>query len=195
MTCMVIGAVINTILNPIFIFGLGLGVEGSALATVIGQVVSFFFAISYTRRFKQIKLKREYFKLDLRECFQFLSLGISNSLNQVALTFVQIVLNNGMTAYGEHSIYGSDIPLAACGIVMKTNAIWLAVIIGISQGSQPIVGFNYGAKQYDRVRGTYKLAITCNLLFLSWLFCCFRSAHARFYLCLEQETNCILSLR
>lgn len=92
------------------------------------------------------------------------SLGMSNSLNQVAITFVQIVLNNSLTYYGAMSEYGKDIPLAACGIVMKTNAILLAVIIGISQGSQPIIGFNYGAKQYDRVRSTYKLAITCNLI-------------------------------
>ena len=89
---------------------------------------------------------------------------MSNSLNQVALTFVQIVLNNSLTYYGALSPYGKEIPLAACGIVMKTNAILLAVIIGISQGSQPIIGFNYGAKQYDRVRGVYKLAIQCNLV-------------------------------
>ena len=89
---------------------------------------------------------------------------MSNSLNQVAITFVQIVLNNSLTYYGAMSIYGKEIPLAACGIVMKTNAILLAVIIGISQGSQPIIGFNYGARQYDRVRQTYKLAITANLV-------------------------------
>ena len=88
---------------------------------------------------------------------------MSNSLNQVAITFVQIVLNNSLTYYGAMSVYGKEIPLAACGIVMKTNAILLAVIIGISQGSQPIIGFNYGARQYDRVRKTYKLAITANL--------------------------------
>ena len=70
---------------------------------------------------------------------------MSNSLNQVALTFVQIVLNNSLTYYGALSPYGKEIPLAACGIVMKTNAILLAVIIGFSQGSQPIIGFNYGA--------------------------------------------------
>ena len=85
---------------------------------------------------------------------------MSNSLNQVAITFVQIVLNNSLTYYGAMSAYGKEIPLAACGIVMKTNAILLAVIIGISQGSQPIVGFNYGARQFDRVKKTYKLAVS-----------------------------------
>ena len=177
MMCMLIGAIINTILDPIFIFVFDMGVAGAAWATIIGQIVSFFFAIRYAKHFKQITLKREYFKFnkgEIKECLQFLSLGISSSLNQVALTFVQIVLNNGMTAYGAHTIYGSDIPLAACGIVMKTNAIWLAVIIGISQGSQPIVGFNYGAKQYDRVRGTYKLAITCNFIVSAVAFVLFQ---------------------
>lgn len=177
MMCMLIGAIINTILDPIFIFAFDMGVAGAAWATIIGQIVSFFFAIRYAKHFKQIRLKREYFKFhkgEIKECLQFLSLGISSSLNQVALTFVQIVLNNGMTAYGAHTVYGSDIPLAACGIVMKTNAIWLAVIIGISQGSQPIVGFNYGAKQYDRVRGTYKLAITCNFVISAVAFILFQ---------------------
>ena len=73
------------------------------------------------------------------------------------------MLNNSLTFYGADSAYGMEIPLAACGIVMKTNAILLAFVIGISQGSQPIIGFNYGAKQYDRVRQTYKLAIGANL--------------------------------
>ena len=102
--------------------------------------------------------------MDPRLCLTTASLGMSNSLNQLALTVVQIVMNNSLTHYGALSPYGQEIPLAACGIVMKTNAILLAVIIGISQGSQPIVGFNYGAKQYDRVKSTYKLAIACNLI-------------------------------
>ncbi len=164
MVCMLIGAIINTILDPIFIFVFQWGVAGAAWATIIGQFFSFLFAIMYIRRFKQIKLKRSDIHLSLKESIQTASLGMSNSLNQVAITFVQIVLNNSLTYYGASSVYGQEIPLAACGIVMKTNAILLAVIIGLSQGSQPIIGFNYGARQYSRVRKTYKLAITCNLV-------------------------------
>lgn len=164
MVCMLIGAIINTILDPIFIFVFQWGVAGAAWATIIGQFFSFLFAIMYIRRFKQIKLKRSDIHLSLKESLQTASLGMSNSLNQVAITFVQIVLNNSLTYYGASSVYGQEIPLAACGIVMKTNAILLAVIIGLSQGSQPIIGFNYGARQYSRVRKTYKLAITCNLV-------------------------------
>lgn len=163
MTSMLIGAVINTILDPIFIFVFHLGVAGAAWATIIGQFFSFIFAVMYIRKFKNIRLSRKDIGLSVKECLQTASLGMSNSLNQVAITFVQIVLNNSLTYYGSMSAYGKEIPLAACGIVMKTNAILLAVIIGISQGSQPIIGFNYGARQYDRVRKTYKLAITANL--------------------------------
>ena len=161
---LLIGAVINTILDPVFIFIFHLGVAGAAWATIIGQFFSFIFAILYIRKFKNIRLTRKDIGLSLKECAQTASLGMSNSLNQVAITLVQIVLNNSLTYYGAMSVYGKEIPLAACGIVMKTNAILLAVIIGISQGSQPIIGFNYGARQYDRVRRTYKLAVTANLI-------------------------------
>ncbi|MBS5135033.1 MAG: MATE family efflux transporter [Oscillospiraceae bacterium] len=176
MTCMLVGAVINTILDPIFIFVFHQGVAGAALATVIGQFFSFLLAARYAFHFQHINLRREHLRLSLSESLQTASLGMSSSLNQVAITFVQIVINNSLTHYGASSIYGTDIPLAACGIVMKTNAILLAVVIGISQGSQPIIGFNYGAKQYDRVRGIYRLAIGCNLVvslvgFLLFQFC------------------------
>ena len=163
MVCMLIGAVINTILDPVFIFIFHLGVAGAAWAPIIGQFFSFLFALLYIKKFKNITLKRTDIRLSAKESLQTASLGMSNSLNQVAITFVQIVLNNSLTYYGAMSAYGREIPLAACGIVMKTNAILLAVIIGISQGSQPIIGFNYGARQYDRVRKTYRLAITANL--------------------------------
>lgn len=176
MTCMLVGAIINTILDPLFIFVFDMGVAGAAFATVIGQFFSFLMAANYLRHFKHIDLKRNHFIPKIQEWISIASLGMSNSLNQVAITFVQIVLNNSLTYYGSMSVYGSEIPLASCGIVMKTNAILLAIIIGISQGSQPIIGFNYGAKQYDRVRGIYKLAISCNLVisligFLQFQFC------------------------
>ena len=163
MTCMLVGAVINTILDPIFIFVLHQGVAGAALATVIGQFFSFLLAVRYAFHFQHIDLRREHLRLSLGESLQTASLGMSSSLNQVALTFVQIVINNSLIYYGAGSVYGTNIPLAACGIVMKTNALLLAVVIGISQGSQPIIGFNYGARQYGRVRGIYRLAIGCNL--------------------------------
>lgn len=163
MSCMLAGAVINTILDPIFIFVFHMGVAGAAIATVAGQLISCLMALRYIWHFKQVELKRSHFRLGLKEMLSTASLGMSNSLNQVAITLVQIVINNSLTFYGARSVYGTDIPLAACGIVIKTNAILLAVIIGISQGSQPIIGFNYGAKNYSRVKEAYRLAIACNL--------------------------------
>ncbi len=163
MTCMLIGAVINTILDPIFIFIFRLGVAGAAWATIIGQIISFGAAARYLGKFKNIQLKREYFRLEKNRCLTVAGLGMSSSLNQLAITLVQIVLNNSLTYYGARSVYGSEIPLASCGIVMKTNGILMAVIIGICQGSQPILGFNYGARQYERVRKVFKLAISCAL--------------------------------
>lgn len=163
MACMLTGAIINTILDPICIFVFHMGVAGAALATITGQFVSFLIAISYLPRFKQIVLTRHTLKPRFSTCSEIAALGMSSSLNQVALCFVQIVVNNSLRYYGGLSIYGSDIPLAACGIVMKTNAILLSIVVGISQGAQPIIGFNYGARQYDRVRAIYRLAIIWNL--------------------------------
>lgn len=164
MVCTLIGAILNTILDPLFIFVFDLGVAGAAWATVIGQFFSFLAALLYLGKFHSVKLCRKHFRLTVQDSLAAASLGLSNSLNQVALTLVQVVMNNSLTYYGASTVYGSDIPLAACGIVMKTNAILLAFVIGLSQGSQPIIGFNYGAKQYSRVRGTYRLAISCSFV-------------------------------
>lgn len=164
MFSMVVGAVINTILDPIFIFVFHLGVAGAAWATIIGQIVSCIFALTYLKRFKRIKLSGSCFKLSLKQLGMTAAMGMSNGLTQLAITLVQVVMNRSMVYYGRRSVYGSDIPLGASGIVMKVNAIVLAVIIGITQGMQPIVGFNYGAKKYSRVRAVYKLAIACELM-------------------------------
>lgn len=101
-------------------------------------------------------------------------MGVSSSSNQIAIALVQIVLYNSLTYYGAQTAYGTDIPLAACGIVMKTNAIVLAIVVGISQGAQPIIGFNYGARQYPRVREAYLLAIKWNLAVSAVGFCLFQ---------------------
>ena len=104
-------------------------------------------------------MKKESFLLDIKESMKICSMGISSSLNQIAVTVIQIIQYNSLTYYGALTKYGTYIPLAACGIVMKTNAIILAIVVGISQGTQPIIGFNYGARQYHRVREAYLLAV------------------------------------
>lgn len=174
MLCMVAGAVVNTILDPIFIFVMDWGVFGAALATILGQFLSFILALWYLWNFHTVELTKACFHLELRDNLRTLYMGISSCVNQVAITLVQIVLNNSLTYYGALSIYGEEIPLAACGIVMKTNAILLSIIVGISQGVQPIIGFNFGAGKYDRVRQAYLLAIRWNFVVSAVGFCLFQ---------------------
>ncbi len=171
MTCMIVGAIANTILDPIFIFVFHWGIFGAALATILGQILSFIFAICYLWHFKTIHFEKKHFQFNIKESLKTCSMGFSSSINQIAITFVQIILYNSLTYYGAKTVYGSDIPLAACGIVMKTNAIILAIVVGISQGVQPIIGFNYGAKQYFRVREAYLLAIKWNMIVSAIGFC------------------------
>ena len=168
MTCMVVGAVVNTILDPIFIFVFNMGVAGAAIATVISQIISFGLAFAYLFKFQQVKLTKNLFKLDLKSCGKVASLGMSNAFNQLAIAVVQIILNNSINYYGALSIYGADIPLAACGVIMKVNGIFVSVFVGFSQGSQPIFGFNYGAEQYGRVKKTYlTVVLICSIVALT----------------------------
>ena len=163
MITMIIGAVINTILDPIFIFVCKWGVAGAAWATVIGQMVSCVFAFMYVKKIKRITLRREHIRFSFKELGATAMMGLSNGLTQVALTLVQIVMNNSLKHYGSLTEYGPSIPIASSGNVMKVNSLVLAIVIGLIQGMSPIVGFNYGARQYDRVKAVYKLAIKCEL--------------------------------
>ena len=165
MTCMIVGAVINIILDPVFIFVLHWGVAGAAGATVIGQLISAGIAFSYLWRFKRVELKLSYFRLSARRVGQTIMMGMSNGLTQIAITIVQIVMNRSMTYYGARSVYGPDIPLAASGIVMKVNSIIFSINIGLNQAMQPIVGFNYGARKFDRVKKTYAMVIAIAVTF------------------------------
>lgn len=174
MFCMICGAIINTILDPLFIFGFDMGVKGAAIATITGQAVSAFMALNYARHFHHVTLDKNSFMIEGKTAKKICSLGASNCFNQLAMTVVQIVMNNTLAYYGAMSIYGSDIPLACAGIVMKVNMVFMSFIIGISQGTQPIIGFNYGAKQYDRVMDTYKLAVKIATLISTVGFICFQ---------------------
>lgn len=160
MFSMLTGAIINTILDPLFIFGLHMGIAGAALATIIGQFISCLFSLHYIKNFQHIRLTKSDMRLDLSYVKSIAALGAANCFNQLAMTIVQIVMNNTLKYYGGLSIYGAEIPLACAGIIAKVNMIFMSFIIGISQGTQPIIGFNYGAKNYRRVQDTYKLAVT-----------------------------------
>ncbi len=161
MICLLVGAIINIILDPIFIFNFKLGVAGGAYATIIGQFISFLIACFYLKKFKSFKLK-------LSDCrpnnslFNTLSLGISSFITQMTILALFVVMNNLMTKYGANTKFGSDIPLSVYGIISKLNSLYVSSILGISIGAQPIIGFNYGAGNYDRVKQTLKkVVITC----------------------------------
>ncbi|KLI59860.1 MATE family efflux transporter [Brachyspira hyodysenteriae] len=154
------GAIVNTILDPILIFKFDMGISGAALATIIGQFISFAIVFRYLFRFKHITFEKDNFKVDPKNILKIFSLGSSSGFNQLAMMAVQITMNNVLSYYGTNSIYGGNIPLAVAGIISKVNMLVMAFIIGTSQGSQPIIGFNYGSQNYDRVIKTYKLTIT-----------------------------------
>lgn len=168
------GAIINTILDPLFIFVFGWGIAGAAFATVIGQMISLLLVISYFWNFKSVALTKSCFVPDLSYFVNIARLGISSFFNQIALTFVQITMNNTLKYYGALSSYGAEIPLASAGIVIKINMLIFAISIGIAQGNQPIVGFNYGAKNYERAKEAIKLAILYATIISTIGFLCFQ---------------------
>lgn len=159
MISLVVGTVLNCILDPIFIFVFDMGIKGAALATVIGESISFLLVLNYLRRFKNIKLEKEHFKITSKITKKTCILGLPTFITQVAVSLIIIVSNTMLSKYGVSSKYGSDIPLSSMSIVMKVYDILIGIIIGISVGGQPIVGYNYGAKNYKRVKDTYILII------------------------------------
>jgi len=160
MICNLTGAIINTVLDAVFIFGLQMGMKGAALATIIGQIVSAFLVVRYLRSYKAGKLTRAHLRPQLKIAGRAMALGTSQCCNQLAMMVVNIVMNNSLTYYGSLSIYGESIPLACAGIVNKVSMLFFSVCIGLSHGMQPIASFNYGAKNYDRVKQVVKLAIS-----------------------------------
>ena len=174
MTCVLTGAIINTILDPLFIFGFGWGIKGAAWATVIGQVISGILVVIYFGKFRKMYLELSMLKPS-SECLKaIISLGMASCINQIAMAIVQIVLNNILRYYGGLSVYGSDIPIACVGVISKVNQVFMAICIGISQGCQPIWGFNYGAKKYDRVRLAYRYSMIACTAIATVFFLCFQ---------------------
>ena len=163
MLCNITGCITNIALDAWFVLGLHWGVAGAAWATIIGQVLNFILAIAYIPRLKGIQFRLEYAKLRAKTVFAFLPLGISSFFTQFGSTIVVICMNNLIVTYGAESIYGPDIPLAAQGIVMKVNSIIISVMVGLGIGSQPIVGYNYGARNFRRVKETYLKTIVIGL--------------------------------
>lgn len=174
MLCNLVGAIVNTILDPLFIFVFHMGMAGAALATITGQILSFALVVFYLRGFKTLPLSLSDLKPNMACWARIAALGATPAFNQVAMMVVQIVMNNTLTYYGSNSVYGSDIPLACAGIISKVNMLFFSFVIGISQGLQPIVSFNFGAQKYDRVKDAYKKAVFAATAISIVAFLCFQ---------------------
>ena len=163
MVMLVVGAIINIILDPIFIFVFHLGVAGGAIATVIGQVVSFIIAFAYLFKVKSVTLKKKFFKID-KDILRVLSLGLSSFITQMTILVLFVFMNNMMTKLGASTKFGSDIPLSVYGVISKINSLYISTVLGISIGAQPIIGFNYGAGNEKRVKETIRKVLIINFI-------------------------------
>ena len=175
MTSMLTGAILNIILDPIFIFALHMGVEGAAIATVISQIITFILNVSYMKKFKSIEVHKDNLKLEGSVIKKVVSLGISSFITQMNLVIIMAVSNNLLGKYGAESEYGSEIPITVLGIVMKINQILMSIVIGIAAGAQPIIGYNYGAGQFDRVKKTLKTVLGCSVVISTIAFILFQT--------------------
>lgn len=159
-----VGCIINCILDPIAIFVLHWGMFGAALATILGQIVTALLAAWYMMHCKSFHLHFKSLFADFSTVSSYLPLGFSSFLTQVSIVITMGVMNNALVRYGSMSEYGADIPLTVFGIVMKVFQIAISFAIGIAAGSQPIVGFNYGAGNFDRVKELYKKMMCAEVL-------------------------------
>ena len=159
LACSMAGVALNFVLDYLFLFPLGMGIAGAAAATVLGQIVSALMVIAYLRGFRTGKLLLRHFAVTGQKIVQIASIGAAGSLNQAAMLLMNTVLNSSLSRYGALSPYGGSEALAAAGVVTKVNFLFYSTTIGCAIGGQPIMGFNYGARQYDRVKETFFLML------------------------------------
>jgi Na+-driven multidrug efflux pump/cytidylate kinase len=164
MAAMITGAITNIILDPVFIFALRWGMKGAALATVIGQGVTFLITLIYFLNTKTFKLTLKSFIPKLKSISDVVQLGISTFITQLAIVLVAILSNIQLAKYGALSKYGTDIPIAIIAIQSKIFTVVINLVVGIALGCQPIVSFNMGAKKYDRVKELYRKIMTCAIV-------------------------------
>lgn len=160
MVCNLLGAGINTVLDALFVLGFDWKMSGAAWATVIGQVISGTVAIVCIARYKTVRLEAKHLCIRWQYTSRIIAIGMASFFNQIAMMVVQIAMNNLLKHYGALSVFGESIPIAVSGIVMKINQITFSIVIGLGQGAQPIISFNYGAEKYDRVKKAFRAALT-----------------------------------
>lgn len=160
MATVLIGAVTNIVLDPILIFGFGMGVKGAALATITAQAVSAVWVLRFlTGKRTKLKLQKRFFRINFKVLAPVLALGVSPFIMQSTESLVNIAFNSSLKAYGGTTAVGA---MTICSSVMQ---VFFLLLQGIAQGAQPIIGFNYGSGQLDRVKKAYKLLLTCALTF------------------------------
>ena len=164
MIAMLIGAIINILLDPLFIFVFDWGIAGAAWATAIGQVSSFIMCAIYFLKPKSFKLSKESFKLDKKIIANVITLGSATFVTQISVAVLTVVSNMTLSKYGDLSIYGKDIPISVFSIQTKVYTIVYSIVTGIVLGGQPIFGYNFGAKKFDRVKEAYKKVLILTLI-------------------------------
>ena len=170
MVATVVGAISNIILDPIFIFVFKMSVKGAAIATIIGQILTFIISILYLMKSKQFKVNKESIKLNKGICLKIISLGLASLITQLSIVIIIAVANNIVNKYGYMTMastgvpYGAVIPLAVIGICMKVFGIVVSIVIGVSLGGMPIIGYNMGAGNTKRVKETIKYILITNLI-------------------------------
>lgn len=163
MTAMLTGAILNLILDPVFIYILKWGIAGAAWATAIGQVASFGMCAVYFFRPKSFQLTRRSFLPDRRVLGDVVSLGAATFVTQISIVVVTLVCNMTLAHYGALSKYGQDIPISVFSIQTKVYTVVGNIVTGIVLGGQPIFGYNYGAGKLDRVRQTYRIVLLSSI--------------------------------
>lgn len=157
------GAIVNIILDPIFIFVLDWGIKGAAIATAVGQVVSFTVSVVYFFKPKTFHLRKSSFRINPAMLHNLIVLGGSTFIIQISMVVMTLLSNITLAHYGALSIYGRDIPISVFSIQTKVYTIVSNIAVGIALGGQPILGYNYGAKKMDRVKEAYRLILLSSL--------------------------------
>ena len=174
---MLIGAALNTVLDPIYIFVFHWGVKGAAIATITSQLISaVLLTVYFIRPAKtplHMRLDRKLMRPNFPLIGHFLLLGISSGITQSVACIMQVVMNKSLVYYGDLSPITGDVALSAMGVVSKIAMIMAAFGVGVGIGAQPIMGYNRGARKFDRIRRTYLIAVTLAtvLIFLCWIIC------------------------
>ena len=160
----IVGCLINIILDYVFIYPLNMGLTGAALATALGQIATFIISFIYLFKPKSFKLNIKDLLINGKILLEILKLGFSSFLTQISIVIITIVSMNMLAKYGAISKYGANDPQAIIGVIMKVFTIFVNISVGISAGAQPIVGYNYGAKEYKRVKKIFKYVVISTLI-------------------------------